>query len=122
MAIGFTLVPRRAWAQDPDPWWGRDKALHFGAGATIAATGYGVGTAIWPERWKAMALGGGSAIAIGALKEGLDATGFGDPSWKDFTWDVIGAVVGLGVAYAVDYGIRGSAPPIGRTSAALITF
>ncbi|HEU5075396.1 MAG TPA: hypothetical protein VFU02_14495, partial [Polyangiaceae bacterium] len=34
---------------DADPWWGRDKALHLGISAAVAATGYGV-SSIWLER------------------------------------------------------------------------
>jgi hypothetical protein len=46
-----------------------------------------------------------------ALKEGIDATGSGDPSWKDFTWDVIGAAVGLAVAWGVDAVVHGGKMP-----------
>ncbi len=108
-------------ADDPDPWFGRDQALHFGAGAILAGGGYAFGTALAEPRWKALALGGALAITAGAAKEAIDATGAGDPSWRDFTWDVIGAVVGLGVAYAVDAGLHGGrAPALGTTRAALV--
>ena len=73
--------------------------------AGIAAAGYGV-SAAWlvDARWKALAIGGGIALAAGAGKEIVDATGVfgGDPSWKDFTWDAIGAVAGLAIAWGVD--------------------
>ena len=96
---------------DPDPWWGRDKALHFGVAGALAGIGYGVGTEIFDHRWQCAALGGGLAIGAGAAKELLDMTGLGDPSWRDFTWDVIGAVVGLGVAIAIDAVVRSSSSP-----------
>ena len=100
-------------ADDPDPWFGPDKALHFTIAAGIAGVGYGLTTAFAEDRWKAFAVGGGAAIAAGALKEGLDATGSGDPSWKDFTWDVIGAAVGLAIAWGVDTVVHGgNAPPL----------
>jgi len=96
----------RAQSTDPDPWWGRDKALHFGVAGAIAGIGYGVGTEIFDHRWQCALLGGGLAVGAGAAKELMDMTGVGDPSWKDFTWDVIGAVVGLGVAAAIDALVR----------------
>jgi putative lipoprotein len=100
----LTLSPS-ARAQDADPWFARDKALHFDVSAGIAAAGYGV-SAGWlvDARWKALALGGGVALAAGAGKELLDLTHIdgGDPSWKDFTWDVIGTVAGLAIAWGMD--------------------
>ena len=101
---GLTLCTV-ARAQDADPWFSRDKALHFDVSAGIAAAGYGV-SAGWlvDARWKALAIGGGVALAAGAGKELLDATHVlgGDPSWRDFTWDVIGTVAGLAIAWGVD--------------------
>lgn len=101
---GLTLCSV-ARAQDDDPWLSRDKALHFDVSAGIAAAGYGV-SAGWlvDARWKALAIGGGVALAAGAGKELLDATHVlgGDPSWRDFTWDVIGTVAGLAIAWGVD--------------------
>jgi putative lipoprotein len=94
-----------AQAQDDDPWFSRDKALHFDVSAGIAAAGYGV-SAGWlvDARWKALAIGGGVALAAGAGKELVDATHVfgGDPSWRDFTWDVVGTVAGLALAWGVD--------------------
>jgi putative lipoprotein len=104
IAVVVTLAPAVG-AQDADPWFGRDKALHFDVSAGIAAAGYGA-SAGWlvDARWKALALGGGLALAVGAGKEALDATRIfgGDPSWKDFTWDVLGTVAGLALAWGVD--------------------
>ena len=96
--------PARA---DDDPWWGRDKALHFGVSAGLASGGYAVGAAVFDARWKALALGGGVSAAAGIGKEALDLTGFGDPSWKDLAWDAIGIVTGLALAWTVDALVRG---------------
>ncbi len=85
--------------------------------AGIAGAGYGATTALTDERWKAFAVGGGAALVIGALKEGYDATGHGDPSWKDFAWDAMGAAVGLAIAWGIDAALQGKAPPV-TTSAA----
>jgi putative lipoprotein len=107
--ISLTVsVPARA---DPDPWVGRDKALHFVVAAGIAGAGYGVTTALATDRWKAFVVGGGAALAAGALKEGYDATGAGDASWKDFAWDVLGAAAGLAIAWGIDLGVHGGKAP-----------
>jgi putative lipoprotein len=94
--------PARAADPDPDPWWGKDKALHFGVSAGIAAGAYGAGRAIFDRRLDAALFGGGVAIGAGAAKETLDALGHGDPSWKDLTWDLAGTVVGLALALGID--------------------
>ena len=79
----------------PDPWIARDKAFHFDASAGIAAFTYAVSAGWFVDaRWKALAIGGGTAIAAGAGKELIDATHVfgGDPSWRDLAWDGIGTV------------------------------
>lgn len=86
---------------DPDPWWGPDKALHFGASAAIAAGGYAGGALAGGDSLAAAALGSGLAIGAGIAKEMLDLAGLGRASWKDFTWDVIGTATGIGVALSI---------------------
>jgi uncharacterized protein YfiM (DUF2279 family) len=119
--VSFVLLSPRAFADDvdADPWLSRDKAFHFDVSAGIAAAGYGV-SAAWlvDARWKALAIGGGLALAVGAGKEIVDATGIfgGDASWKDFSWDAIGAVAGLAIAWGVDLllgGVDRSHPALG---------
>src|SRR5579859_3220699 len=108
--VAVTLFSAVAHADDADPWISRDKAFHFDVSAGIAAAGYGVSAAwIVDARWKALAIGGGVALAAGAGKEILDATGLlgGDPSWKDFAWDAIGTVAGLAIAWGVDLWLGG---------------
>ncbi|AKU94251.1 Putative lipoprotein [Labilithrix luteola] len=110
-ALSFSFLsaaPARAAGPDPDPWFGKDKALHFSVSAAIAAGGYGVGSAIFDARGHALLLGAGLGVLAGAGKEALDATGYGDPSWKDFTWDLIGVAAGLAVAWTVDLLVRGT--------------
>jgi putative lipoprotein len=89
-------------ADDPDPWFGRDKALHFGVSAGLAGAGYGVSSFVWDDRAARIATGAGFSLALGAGKELYDLSGHGDPSWKDFTWDVAGTAVGVGIALLVD--------------------
>jgi uncharacterized protein YfiM (DUF2279 family) len=116
--VVVTTTGASASADDPDPWIARDKAFHFDVSAGIAAAAYG-GSAAWlvDARWKALAIGGGVALAAGAGKEIVDATGIfgGDPSWKDFTWDAIGTVAGLAIAWSVDLLLGG----VDRTRPAL---
>jgi putative lipoprotein len=120
LVLVIVLIAGQARADPSDPFWGRDKALHFVAGGAIAGAAYGITTAVTDDRWKAFAVGAGAALGAGAIKEGLDATGMGDPSWKDFAWDAIGAACGLGVAWLVDSAVRGGPPSlVNRTSAPL---
>jgi putative lipoprotein len=100
--LAGSLVTREAHAQDPDPWWGQDKALHFGVSAGLAATSYAGFSLVLDGRAERAAAGAGLTITLGAAKEGWDATGHGDASFKDFTWDVAGAAVGTGLALLVD--------------------
>jgi uncharacterized protein YfiM (DUF2279 family) len=110
VALAAIAWSETASAVDTDPWIARDKALHFDASAGVAALTYAV-SAAWlvDARWKALAVGGGVAIAAGAGKELLDATHLfgGDPSWKDLAWDAIGAVAGLALAWGVDLLVGG---------------
>lgn len=110
IVVGLVASAREGRAEDSDPWLGRDKALHFGASAVIGAGGYAVGTAIFDARGHAMLFGAGLALAVGAGKELLDMTGFGDPSWKDFAWDAMGAATGVAVAWGIDLLVRGVSP------------
>jgi putative lipoprotein len=120
-AVGLCVVPRVAHADDrADDWFGRDKALHFGASAIISSTAYGVTTAFDDRRSVAFIVGGSVALTAGLAKEGYDALGYGTPSWKDLAWDVAGTLVGLGIAYGVDAIFRRE--PTRTTSTALVRF
>ena len=89
-------------ASERDPWLGPDKALHFGATTAISLGGYGAACLFTDNRWVRASTGFGLAVTVGAAKEGYDALGHGDPSWRDFTWDVVGAAVGTGLAFMLD--------------------
>jgi putative lipoprotein len=105
-----------------DDWFGRDKALHFGASAIIAGSAYGVTTAFDDRRVVAFAVGGGIGLGAGIAKEGYDALGYGDPSWKDLAWDVAGTLVGLGIAYGVDALLRREPSRTQTATTALVRF
>jgi putative lipoprotein len=97
-------VPARA-----DDGWGRDKSLHFGISVALGAGGYGGSALLVQPRWQRALLGGGFAIGVGGAKELWDIR-HGDPSWKDFTWDVAGAAVGVTVAYLLDLAFTAPRP------------
>jgi putative lipoprotein len=120
----------RAADPDPDPWFGHDKVLHFSASLAIAGTGYGITAAFTETRGIRLLVGGGVSLAAGAGKELYDLSGHGDPSWRDFTWDVIGTVVGLAIAYGIDVAFVGvdakhpalAAPPSAAARGFVIRF
>ncbi|MDI1477508.1 hypothetical protein [Polyangium sp. y55x31] len=108
-ALVTTLPARADPPSDPDPFFGRDKALHFGFSAALAGGAYGA-AALYGLDGRANRVAVGVAVALGAgyTKEILDAAGFGTPSWKDFAWDLLGTAVGLGVSVAIDYALSPS--------------
>lgn len=92
-----------ATVHDPDPWWGHDKALHFGISAGLSAAGYGVGAALAPDStWIPLASGAGLSLTLGVGKEVFDQLQGRHFSWKDLTWDVLGTATGLLISWAVD--------------------
>ena len=97
-----------------DPWFGRDKALHFAASASLAVVGLRRA-----PRWRPMTgppasrRGVTFALGVGTAQGSLGLTGHGDASWRDLTWDVVGTTTGVLFAYAIDWAIgrlRGPSP------------
>jgi putative lipoprotein len=102
LSAALYVHPAAAAAPDPDPWFGPDKALHFGFSVGLASAGYGV-SSLFLGRYAPRALAGaGFSLTLGAGKELYDLTGHGDPSWRDFTWDIAGTAVGVGLSLLVD--------------------
>jgi putative lipoprotein len=95
-------LPARAMAQAVDPWFGPDKALHFGISAGLAAGGYGLGSALQGSVPDRLLLGAGVALAGGVGKELMDLAIAGQPSWRDLAWDAMGTATGLLVAWTID--------------------
>lgn len=91
-------------AQEVDPWWGRDKAAHVTVSVGLSALTYGLVRSQTDRRELAAASGLGVSILAGAAKEALDLAGVGNPSWRDFAWDAIGAALGVLVSLGVDLG------------------
>ncbi len=102
-ALALTLWAEHALADD---WWGRDKALHFGVSVALAGGGYAASAPWLDPPWQRAVAGASLSLVLGAGKELHDATGAGDASFKDFTWDVAGTAVGVGLALAVDALVR----------------
>lgn len=108
MAVFLASLSTAARARaDDDPWFGRDKVLHFSISALLAGGAYTVTATQSRSRFVPLLVGGGVALAAGAAKEGVDALGFGTASWKDFAWDAAGTIVGLGIAWSLDLLLRG---------------
>lgn len=107
-------------AQDRDPWFGRDKLLHFSLSAGIAGGAYALSVPLLEQPWQRALLAAAVDLSLGAAKELYDATGHGDPSLRDFTWDVLGCAVGVGVALLLDYAFR--SPAQGPPDRALLRF
>lgn len=99
-----------AHADPADPWWGPDKALHFSASAALAGGGYALASPFLDGFAQRAAIGAGLALTAGVSKELIDLAGHGDASFRDLTWDVIGTVVGVGLALSIDLAIRGARP------------
>jgi uncharacterized protein YfiM (DUF2279 family) len=102
-AATAVLALRAAPAAAGDDWFGRDKALHFGATFVIASAGYAGGAAL--SREPVVRLGVGATLAMGAgiAKEMYDRTSGGDPSLRDLTWDAIGTATGLLTSWLIDH-------------------
>ena len=100
-----TVRAQQADQPDPDPWFGRDKALHFAASASLAVLAYGGASLKTDDRRSRVAAAVTFALGVGLLKEAWDLTGHGDASWRDLTWDVVGTTTGVLFAYAIDWAI-----------------
>jgi putative lipoprotein len=100
------LVAPAARASDADPWFGPDKAKHFGASALLASAGYGATALVTDDRRLRLAVGGGFAFSLGIAKELWDLSGHGDASFRDLTWDAVGTITGLAVALGIDWTIH----------------
>ena len=100
--LALLLVCGTASASDADPWFGPDKALHFSVSVLLGATGYAASSAFLDTRTERVVGGSTFSLTLGAGKELWDWSGHGDPSWRDFTWDVVGTAVGVALAVGID--------------------
>lgn len=110
LAASLLLAPGVARADpptpDPDPWWGKDKALHLGVSAGLSGGAYAIATQMSDSVAGRAALAAAVGIGAGFGKEVVDSLGFGTPSWKDLLWDVIGTGLAISVSVSIDFGVR----------------
>jgi putative lipoprotein len=95
-----TVTAQPALAQDD--WFGRDKALHFGATFVLARGGYAAGAALSREPVVPFVAGATVAMGAGIAKELYDHASGGDASLRDLTWDAVGTATGLVTAWLID--------------------
>ncbi len=107
LALALALASRPAAASYADPWFGPDKAVHFGLSVGLAAAGYAAVSPWLAGRNERALAGAAFSLSLGAGKELWDLTGHGDPSWRDFSWDVLGTAVGVALAVGVDALVSG---------------
>lgn len=105
LLLALLFVSKESAAEDA--WLARDKFDHFVVSSSVAAETYLVAAAHVKARGWALVIAGGTSLALGGAKEAWDLAGHGDPSWRDFAWDVIGTTAGLGLAFCIDLAIRG---------------
>lgn len=99
--MALLLVGTAARAE-PDLWFGSDKAFHFGFSSGLAIGGYGAAITFSESPKVRVAFGASVAMLAGIGKELWDASGNGNPSWKDLTWDVLGTAVGVAICWVID--------------------
>jgi putative lipoprotein len=103
VAVALQLGPAGgARAQARDPWFGRDKALHYGASFTLALGGYALGAQLSAREPPRLLAGSLLSLSLGVAKEVADRYTGGHPSWRDLGWDVLGTASGLTVAWLLD--------------------
>jgi uncharacterized protein YfiM (DUF2279 family) len=95
-------APARTSAADGDRWFARDKARHFWVSVFATSFVYIAARESNLRRDEAAAVAVGATFALGAGKELHDKRRHGDFSWKDVTWNLIGAGVAVGIARAAD--------------------
>ena len=103
------LANSRTQAADGDAWFARDKALHASAGAALGAGGYAASALVFNGTRARTTSGLALALSAGAAKEWSDRGGRGTPSWRDFTWDAVGAATGVTVAWLIDRAVHARA-------------
>lgn len=101
LTLASVMLCGTASASEADPWFGQDKALHFGFSVVLSAGGYAASSAFLDTRTQRALAGSAFSLTLGAGKELWDLSGHGDPSWRDFTWDIVGTAVGIAAAVGV---------------------
>jgi len=92
------LLPLQSYSQHS--WlWEADKKLHLEAGAFLGTWATFAGSSCnWSPEQSAL-FGMSFVTGIGALKEGVDALGYGTPEFKDFYATMIGGTASVAISY-----------------------
>lgn len=98
-----------------DSWWGADKALHFSFSAAISVGGYALAVPIWDEPLPRAVFAASLGLGAGVAKELYDLAGYGDPSYRDLAWDVIGVAFGTALALLIDLWLRDDASTVAKS-------
>lgn len=102
--IAFLLfaaaVNSDAGENNDDRWLGKDKFLHFGYSAFFSgASSIALNRHFDYDRNDAIVIGVSVTVSLGAAKELIDYNSPGETSsYKDFIWDVAGALTGIFIA------------------------
>jgi putative lipoprotein len=103
VALGVLFASQSAaQAAEPDPWFGRDKAMHFSLSFALAGNAYADSSAFTNRTSIRVLSGVGVGLAAGIAKELADQYGGMGLSWRDLTWDAVGTATGTLVAWLVD--------------------
>jgi len=86
-----------------DPWFGRDKLLHFTASMLIQSAAHSVFRARGADFSQASVGAGLVTATAGIGKELWDLQGHGDASFRDLTWDAIGGASGAVLMRQLDH-------------------
>ena len=106
LCCGLLTLPARAEESHRDPWWGTDKALHFGVSGVIAGAAYGASTLLVEKPWQRATAGAAFALTAGGAKELYDLADYGTASYKDMTFNLAGTAVGVLVALLIDLSLQ----------------
>lgn len=85
-----------------DDWLGPDKALHATVSAALSLAGHAAAIPFLETPAERAVFGVFASLSLGIGKEFVDGLGLGSASLKDLTWNVVGAVAGALLAWAVD--------------------
>lgn len=86
-----------------DDWFSKDKAKHFIVSSVISGTITAAANYHEMDKEDSFSLALGLTLSIGAGKETYDLwTGDTGWSWKDITWDVLGALAGYCIVEGID--------------------
>ncbi len=68
----------------------------------FAGDGYATASVLSKREPYRLLTGFGLGFAVGAAKEVYDTSSGGDASWRDLTWDVVGAATGAAISWIID--------------------